>query len=72
MDKPSAAPAQKNSALTLEEAIIKGLSESAGEATVRLLEQNMDALAIINEKLIPALDVVGKDLKKRKCSFRSY
>jgi 5-methyltetrahydrofolate--homocysteine methyltransferase len=65
-DKPSAAPAQKNSALTLEEAIIKGLSESAGEATVRLLEQNMDALAIINEKLIPALDVVGKGFEEKK------
>ncbi len=65
-DKPSAAPAQKNSALTLEEAIIKGLSESAGEATVRLLEQNMDALAIINEKLITALDVVGKGFEEKK------
>lgn len=65
-DKPSAAPAQKNSAFTLEEAIIKGLSESAGEATVRLLEQNMDALAIINEKLIPALDVVGKGFEEKK------
>ncbi|MCI8972454.1 MAG: dihydropteroate synthase [Lachnospiraceae bacterium] len=65
-DKPSAAPDQKNSALTLEEAIIKGLSESAGEATVRLLEQNMDALAIINEKLIPALDVVGKGFEEKK------
>lgn len=56
----------KNSALTLEEAIIKGLSESAGEATVRLLEQNIDALAIINEKLIPALDVVGKGFEEKK------
>ncbi len=65
-DKTSAAPAQKNSALTLEEAIIKGLSESAGEATVRLLEQNIDALAIINEKLIPALDVVGKGFEEKK------
>ncbi len=65
-DNPSAAPDQKNSALTLEEAIIKGLSESAGEATVRLLEQNMDALAIINEKLIPALDVVGKGFEEKK------
>lgn len=65
-DKTSAAPAQKNSALTLEEAIIKGLSESAGEATVRLLEQNMDVLAIINEKLIPALDVVGKGFEEKK------
>lgn len=56
----------KNSALSLDEAIIKGLSESASEATVKLLEQNTDALTIINEKLIPALDVVGKGFEEKK------
>lgn len=65
-DKSNAAPAAKNSALTLDEAIIKGLSESASEATVKLLEQNIDALTIINEKLIPALDVVGKGFEEKK------
>ena len=65
-DKSNAAPATKNSALTLDEAIIKGLSESASEATVKLLEQNIDALTIINEKLIPALDVVGKGFEEKK------
>ena len=65
-DKSSPAPAAKNSALSLDEAIIKGLSESAGEATVKLLEQNTDALTIINEKLIPALDVVGKGFEEKK------
>lgn len=65
-DKSSPAPAAKNSALSLDEAIIKGLSESASEATVKLLEQNTDALTIINEKLIPALDVVGKGFEEKK------
>lgn len=65
-DKSNAAPAAKNSVLTLDEAIIKGLSESASEATVKLLEQNIDALTIINEKLIPALDVVGKGFEEKK------
>ena len=65
-DKYSPAPAAKNSALSLDEAIIKGLSESASEATVKLLEQNTDALTIINEKLIPALDVVGKGFEEKK------
>ena len=65
-DKPSAAPSQKNSVFTLDEAIIKGLTESASEATVKLLEENMDALSIINEKLIPALDVVGKGFEEKK------
>lgn len=65
-DMPTAPAASKSSALTLDEAIIKGLSESAYEATVKLLEQNMDSLTIINEKLIPALDVVGKGFEEKK------
>lgn len=65
-DKPAAPAASKSSTLTLDEAIIKGLSESAYEATVKLLEQNTDSLTIINEKLIPALDVVGKGFEEKK------
>ncbi len=65
-DKPAAPAASKSSALTLDEAIIKGLSESAYEATVKLLEQNTDSLTIINEKLIPALDIVGKGFEEKK------
>lgn len=64
-DKPAATAPQK-SELTLDEAIVKGLAESAREATVRLLEQNVDSLEIINEKLIPALDVVGKGFEEKK------
>lgn len=64
-DKPAAASAPK-AGLTLDEAIVKGLAESAHEATVRLLEQNMDSLTIINEKLIPALDVVGKGFEEKR------
>lgn len=56
----------KGSEVTLEEAIIKGLAESAYKATGSLLGQNMDSLAIINEKLIPALDVVGKGFEEKK------
>ncbi|MDE7324087.1 MAG: homocysteine S-methyltransferase family protein [Lachnospiraceae bacterium] len=65
-DKPAAAAVFQSGALTLDEAIIKGLSESAYEATVKLLEQNTDSLTIINEKLIPALDVVGKGFEEKK------
>lgn len=65
-DKPAAPAVSKSSALTLDEAIVKGLSESAYEATVKLLEQNTDSLTIINEKLIPALDVVGKGFEEKK------
>lgn len=66
MDKPSVPSATKSSALTLEDAIIKGLAESASEETIKLLKQNIEALSIINEKLIPALDVVGKGFEEKK------
>ena len=52
--------------LTLDDAIIRGLSESAYKATIKLLEQNVDSLSIINDKLIPALDVVGKGFEEKK------
>lgn len=50
----------------MEDAIIKGLSESAYQATTQLLEQNIESLTIINDKLIPALDVVGKGFEEKK------
>lgn len=56
----------KKDTLSLEEAIVKGLVESANEETIKLLEQKMDALFIINEKLIPALDIVGKGFEEKK------
>lgn len=56
----------KDSKLSLGDAIVKGLSESAYQATIRLLEQNTDSLTIINEMLIPALDVVGKGFEEKK------
>lgn len=56
----------KNSDLTLDEAIIKGLTESAYQATMKLLSEGNDSLTIINDKLIPALDVVGKGFEEKK------
>lgn len=66
IDKPSVPLAAKSNALTLEDAIIKGLAESAKEETIKLLKQDIEALSIINEKLIPALDVVGKGFEEKK------
>ena len=56
----------KSSELTLDEAIIKGLTESAYQATMKLLAEGNDSLSIINDKLIPALDVVGKGFEEKK------
>lgn len=49
---------------SLDYAIIHGLKEPAAEATRELLK-TMEALDIINNKLIPALDVVGKGFEKK-------
>lgn len=57
---------KNNSELSLEEAIVKGLTQSAQQATVKLLEQGIDSLTIIHENLIPALDVVGKGFEEKK------
>ncbi len=65
-ESPKAAAVAKTSELTLDEAIIKGLAESAHQATLKLLEAGKDSLTIINEKLIPALDVVGKGFEEKK------
>lgn len=65
-EKTQAAPPAKNGVLSLEDAIVKGLSESAYQATLRLLEQGEESLAVINDRLIPALDVVGKGFEEKK------
>ncbi len=56
------APATK-AELTLKEAIEKGLKEEAHHATGELLKKQAP-LEIINEQLIPALDMVGKGFEK--------
>ena len=52
--------------ISLQDSIVKGLSESARDATVKLLEKNTDSLSIINDMLIPALDIVGKGFEEKK------
>ena len=63
-----AAPAPKPQAqadLTLEDAVYSGLKTEAARLTALLLESG-DAMALVNEKLIPALDRVGEDFEKNK------
>lgn len=65
-EQPKVAVSSKGGVLALDEAIIKGLSESAYQATMKLLEEGNDSLSIINDRLIPALDVVGKGFEEKK------
>ncbi|MCR5785211.1 MAG: homocysteine S-methyltransferase family protein [Eubacterium sp.] len=49
--------------MTIEAAVLKGLKEETANLTKKLLETN-DELTLINEYLIPALDVVGEKYEK--------
>ena len=54
---------ENSEGISLEEAIIKGLGQEAEKATTKLLE-TMDALDVVNDRLIPALDKVGEQYEK--------
>ena len=56
---------EKKEALSLEEAIIKGLGQET-ENSVRQLLETMDALDVVNLKLIPALDKVGDEYERHE------
>ena len=49
--------------LTLTDCIVKGLKEQSYKATIETLKTK-DAMAVINEELVPALDIVGKGFEK--------
>lgn len=59
----SAAPSASN--LDLKTAIIKGIKEDAGVCAKELLK-DIQPLDIINEYIVPALDVVGDGFEKNK------
>ncbi|MGN0740334.1 MAG: homocysteine S-methyltransferase family protein [Treponema sp.] len=54
----------------LIKAIIKGLKESAKTETQNLFAgttgEKLSAMEIINQKIIPALDIIGKDFEQKK------
>ena len=49
----------------LQKAIVSGRKERAGELTLSLL-QDKEALGIVQEEIIPALDIVGKGYEEKK------
>ena len=66
-DTPPAQPAAKpqNGETDLSTAVYSGLKNEGAAATEKLLETE-DAMAIVNGKLIPALDRVGADFENKK------
>lgn len=57
--------AASDSTSELQHAIISGRKEKAGELTETML-QTKDALDIVQEEIIPALDIVGKGYEEKK------
>lgn len=49
--------------LSLTDCIVKGLKEQSYKTTIETLKTK-DAMAVINEELVPALDIVGKGFEK--------
>lgn len=47
-------------------AVYSGLKSEGATITRKLLDENIDAMKIVNEMLIPALDRVGDDFEKNK------
>ena len=61
---PSVAPAADDGLSDLQRAIVKGMKEQAAKLTSSMLETT-DALDIVSEQIIPALDIVGKGFEEK-------
>ncbi len=62
---PAPAVAVPAADLTLEDAVIRGLKADAGRLARQALEQE-DELALVERRLIPALDRIGEDYERGK------
>lgn len=66
---PDTTSTQKNDVLSdsLIKSIIKGLKENSKIETQKYLtEKKLSAMEIINDKIIPALDIIGKDFEQKR------
>ena len=64
-DAVASAPTVKSADMDIFTAVYNGLKSEGASITAKLLE-TMDAMQIVNEMLIPALDKVGEDFEKNK------
>jgi 5-methyltetrahydrofolate--homocysteine methyltransferase len=65
-DAAPAQPVNKTADIDIFTAVYSGLKSEGASVTQKLLSENMDAMQIVNEMLIPALDKVGDDFEKNK------
>lgn len=50
----------------LQRAIVKGLKEQAARLTAQLLDEHAQALAIVREEIVPALNQVGEGFEQKR------
>lgn len=55
---------ESNGEMPLQSAVEKGLKQNAKQAAEKLLQSGVDGLTIVNDYLMPALDVVGEGFEK--------
>lgn len=61
--KKSTSGTTETGSMTLTDCIVKGFKEQAYKATIQRLNES-DPIEIINNELVPALDIVGKGFEK--------
>ncbi len=59
------ANANSNNGTPLMQAVMKGMKEAAVDATKQVLSKSKDSFAVIQNEIIPALDIVGKGFEKK-------
>ena len=60
-----AAKAQNIGTTELQNAIVRGLRDRAGALTAELLTQGAQSLTLVQEEIIPALNIVGEGFEKK-------
>lgn len=65
VEEDSGSTSSSSKEMTVEAAILKGLKQETADLTEKLLEK-MSELDVINQRLIPALDVVGDKYEKQQ------
>ena len=60
-----AAKVQNDGTTELQNAIVRGLRDRAGALTAELLTQGAESLALVQEEIIPALNIVGEGFEKK-------
>lgn len=60
-----AAKVQTSGTTELQNAIVRGLRERAGALTTELLTQGAESLVLVQEEIIPALNIVGEGFEKK-------